>query len=119
MNSTKYPGLWLLIGELPDCGEAPLYLGKEVDGLVVFKWQAGWPVSSGEATKRISTDESGYVYYGTPLTKNEYELDLSKITDSDIDALLKVIKPVNGSITTLVKIPELGIGEFELPASMF
>ena len=112
MNSTKYPGVWLMIGELPDCGEAPLYIGKEIDGMVVFKWMAGWPICSGESGKGIHIDQNNTVFYGKNVIKNEYELDLSKINDSDLETLFQIAQPSGGLI--MVKIPEQGVRTFSV-----
>lgn len=112
MNSAKYPGVWLMIGVLPMCGEAPLYIGKEIDGVVVFKWRAGWPVCSGEIGKGIHIDQDNNVFYGENATKNEYELDLSKINDVDLEMLFKVARPDGGMI--MAKIPGHGVMTFSV-----
>lgn len=114
MNSVKYPGVWLMIDELPMCGEAPLFIGKEIDGMVVFKWRAGWPLGSGEAGKRIHLDDNNTVFYGREVTKNEYELDLSKINDTDLETLFKVAEPMMQSYPVLVKIQEKGVKTFSV-----
>lgn len=113
MTSAKYPGVWLMIGELPYCGEAPLYVGKEIDGLVVFKWIAGWPVYSGNSGERVYIDECKVIFYGKELLKNDYDLDLSKINDSDLDTLFKVAKPLFSQYPVLVKIPDYGVKVFD------
>lgn len=115
MSSTNYPGLWLMIGDLPDCGEPPLLMGKEIDGMVIFKWILGWPCCSGEKGKRIHIDESNFVFFGEELTKNGYELDLSKINDNDLETLLKVAEPIMSEVPILVNIHEKGVRTFTLP----
>lgn len=114
MNSTKYPGVWLMLEEPPECGEPALYIGKEVDGLVVFKWRAGWVVFSGESGKRIQYNQYHNVLYDKEITKNEYELDLSKINDNDLETLFKIALPDRYQYPVMVKIPGYGVGVFEL-----
>lgn len=114
LNLPNYPGMWLMIGGLPDCGEAPLYIGKEIDGMVIFKWRAGWPVCADEYGKRIHVDENGTVFYGEELTKNGYELDLSKINENDLNNLFKVTTPVSIALPIMVKFPGIGVKTFDV-----